>query len=220
MRPPNPTPEELNQQITQATWKFFDRISPWLLEVGSWIFGGLIAFNVFVLGPLMTLGPVDSAIMVAITAFALVLPLDVAGLIVLRIARDLSNVDFSADFEAEVRQAMQSIGPSIGEQAQAAPAPRSLEAMRKKNTRSALVYSSGMLTLSIVLTLAGIIAALWHVAWWIAVAFAVMVVFSLLIVGLAVGSAQQPASAEEKQRMRRYGRELARWEKEQSRNDK
>lgn len=216
MSQPTAAPEDLNQQIEQATWAFFERITPWLLEVGSWIFGGLIAFNLILIGPLITLRPVDSAILISITAFALALPLDVAGLFVLRLVRDLEPVAFEFDFENDVRQAMQRIDPAIGEQAQTAPPLRSLEAVRKRRTRSALMYSSGILTLSIVLTLAGMIAALWHIAWWIAVAFAIMALISLVIVTLAVVTAQQPESAEERERMRRYGQELARRTREQN----
>ena len=216
MSQPNPALKDPNHEIEQATWKFFERITPWLLEIGSWIFGGLIAFNLIIIGPLITLGPVDSAIMVSITTFALALPLNVAGLFVLRMVRDLEPVEFEFDFESEVRQAMQSFGPAIGEQAQTAPPLRSLEAVRKRRTRFALMYSSGILTLSIALTLAGMIAALWHIAWWIAVAFAIMVLISLVIVSLAVATAQPPASAEERERMRRYGQEVARRAKEQS----
>jgi len=32
-----------------------DRVKPWLIEFGSWIFGGLIAFNLIIVAPLLTI---------------------------------------------------------------------------------------------------------------------------------------------------------------------
>ena len=70
----------------------FERITPWLLDLGSWIFGALIAFNLVILGALLTVGPVDPSVLVATAGFALALPLDAAGFAVLRLAVDLKNV--------------------------------------------------------------------------------------------------------------------------------
>src|SRR5438045_5336792 len=55
--------------IANNTWertvaglaKLVERITPWLLDLGNWIFGALIAFNLLVLSALLTIGPVDKA---------------------------------------------------------------------------------------------------------------------------------------------------------------
>ena len=33
------------------------RVTPWLIDVGSWIFGGLTAINLIVISALITIGP-------------------------------------------------------------------------------------------------------------------------------------------------------------------
>jgi MFS family permease len=168
----------------------------------------------------LAIGPVDAAIMVAITAFALVLPLDVTGLFLLRLARDLEHVGVESEFERyehDVRHALQSAGPTLGEPV---AGPTTLEAVHNRRTAFALMYSFGILGLSSVLTLVGMSAALWHMAWWVAAAFAVMVLVSLVIVSIAVATAQPPDSPAERERMRRYGKELARRARAQAQKDK
>jgi hypothetical protein len=210
---PNPTLDDPNARITNASEKYFERISPWLLEVGSWIFGGLIAFDLIVIGPLITIGLTDRAITVATTAFALVLPLDVAGLFLLRMVRDMEHVEGELDLENEVRQVIQSVVPAVGEQAAAS---ETLEARRKRRTWTTLSYSVGILTLCIVLTVAGMIAALWHLAWWIAVSFAGMVLICLVIVSLAQAQSRPPTSKEEREQRRRFTELITRQAKERS----
>ena|SRR5437879_142802 len=73
--------------------KLLERLTPWLLDLGNWIFGALIAFNLLVLGALLTIGPVDTAVLIATAAFALALPPDVAGFLLLRLAADMKSVD-------------------------------------------------------------------------------------------------------------------------------
>ena len=65
---------------------------PLLFQVGDWVFGGLIAFNLVLLSALITVGPVDSAILVSITAFGCALPLDVAGISLLRLVKSMDDV--------------------------------------------------------------------------------------------------------------------------------
>src|SRR5437588_9086609 len=83
--------EEQSRQSMQAVGNLRERITPWLFEFGSWIFGGLIAFILLVIPALITVGPARSAILVSITAFACALPLNVAGLFLLRLVQDLKN---------------------------------------------------------------------------------------------------------------------------------
>ena len=155
-------PQEQYKQSMKAFGKFVERISPWLFEVGSWIFGGLIAFNLLVMASLITVGPVDPAIMVATAAFALALPLDVAGLFLLRLVRDMKRVGF----EEEVAQVFHDVGFTVGEQI---ASPKALESLRKRRTGIVLGSSLGILALSVLLTLTGMTAALWHMALWIGV---------------------------------------------------
>lgn len=189
--------DEQSQQSLQALEQLGERFTPWLIEVGSWIFGGLIAFNLLVMGSLMTVGPVDRAIVVSTTAFALALPLNVTGLVLLRLVQDLKQVRF----EDEVAQAFQQAGLTLGEEQ--IPSAQALEAMSKTRPRVVLSTSSGILTLSVVLTATGMTAALWHMAWWIGIAFLAMALIGLVIVTIAFGSSPRPRSAAEKAQRRR-----------------
>lgn len=232
--PPDPyqevslaAPEEQRKQSRKPIWqatqgeawkvidKLFERITPWLLEVGSWIFGGLIAFNLLVIASLFTIGPVDPAVLVSTSAFALALPLNVSGLILLRLVQDLKHVGF----EEEVTQAFQEVGYSytVGEQV---AAPKTLESLQKRRTVVFLSFSLGILALSFLLTLTGMIAVLLHMAWWIGAGFFAMVMISLVIVSVAIVTSQPPESEEEKEQKRRYRDEITRQAKAQSKKNK
>jgi len=205
-------PQEQNKQNMKAFGKFVERITPWLFEVGSWSFGGLIAFTLLVVASLLTVGPVDPAIMVAMTAFALALPLDVAGLILLRLVQDLKRVGF----EEEVVQVFHDVGFTVGEQM---ASPTALESLRKRRTGIVLGDSLGILALSGLLTLTGMTAALWHMAWWIGVVFFTMVMISLAMVIVAIITIQPPGSQEEKEYKRRYREEMTRQAKAQAKKN-
>src|SRR5215467_12926693 len=119
--------EEQNKQIMQAFGKLVEGISPWLLEFGSWIFGGLIAFTLLVMASLFTIGPGDSIIIVSTAAFAFSLPLNVTGLILLRLVKDLEHVGFEEEFV----QAFQDVDFKTGEQV---ASPKTLESLPKRRT--------------------------------------------------------------------------------------
>lgn len=205
-------PQEQYKQNMKAFGKFVERITPWLFEVGSWSFGGLIAFTLLVVASLLTVGPVDPAIMVAMTAFALALPLDVAGLILLRLVQDLKRVGF----EEEVVQVFHDVGFTVGEQM---ASPTALESLRKRRTGIVLGDSLGILALSGLLTLTGMTAALWHMAWWIGVVFLAMVLISLAMVIVAIITIQPRGSQEEKEYKRRYREEMTRQAKAQAKKN-
>jgi hypothetical protein len=192
--------EELNQQIWRGFGKFIDRITPWLYEVGVLIFGSLIALNLLVQAALFTIGPVDPAVMVATAAFALALPLNVTGLLLLRLIQEMKG----ARFEDELARALQEAG-FVSDQI---PAPSAFEDMRKKRTGIVLRLSSGIFALSIALTLIGMMATLWHMAWWIAAGFCIMVMISLLTAILAIASSLPPESQEEKGQKRSNRKEM------------
>src|SRR6266516_3494719 len=191
-------------EVWKAFGNLFERITPWLFEFGSWIFGGLIAFTLFVMAALITVGPVDPAIMVATAAFALALPLNVAGLVLLRLLQDLMHIGF----EEELAQAFQEVGFTVA-------SPTALEALRNRRTGVALSSSLVILALSVLLTLTAMTATMWHMAWWIGVGFFAMAIISQVIVIVAIAASQPPDSPEEKEQKRRYREEMTRQAKEQ-----
>jgi hypothetical protein len=195
--------EAQNKQIMNAFGKLLESIAPWLLEFGSWIFGGLIAFILLVIASVFTIGPVDPAVTVSTAAFAIALPLNITGLFLLRVFQDLKNVKF----EEEAAQAFHDVGFTIGEQL---ASPKTLESLRKRRTTIFLSWSLGILVLSSLLTLTGMIAVLWHMAWWIGVVFIAMVIICPVIVIIAFATSQPPDSPEEKEQKRRYMEEMTR----------
>jgi signal transduction histidine kinase len=205
-------PEEVYKQSMKAVGKLVERITPWLLDFGSWIFGGLIAFNLLVVAALITVGPVDPAITVSTAAFALALPLELAGLLLLRLDQDLKHVGF----EEEVAQAFQEVGPNVREQVASRIA---LELWPKRRTRIVLLYALWILALSVVLTLTGMAAALWHMAWWIGVVFFAMVLISQGMVIVAIVTSQPPDSQEEQERKRRSREEMTKQAKAQDKKN-
>lgn len=153
-------------------------ITPWLLDLGGWIFGALIALNLLVLASLVTVGPVDSAVLIATLCLALALPPDVAGFLLLRLLEDLNKVRL--DQVAADAFAAEGFDRSQFESVAAPPA------LTRKRSRKVLVYSYSMLNLSALLTVAGLTATLWHMSWWIAVAFLVATFLSLVLVMVAM----------------------------------
>ena len=197
-------------QSREAFGKVLESITPWLMDIGNWIFAGLIALTLVMLSPLITIGPGDRAIMVSTAAFALALPLDVAGLVLLRLVQDTARLGLTDEWV----RAFQDVGFPIGEQIASAQA---LEVLQKRRTRFALLFALWLLGLSALLTLAGLIVVLWHMAWWIGIAFCVMVIISLGAVLIALGTLRPPESPEQKERNRRYWEEMMRRAKEQAR---
>lgn len=196
----------LLRQSRTAYGSLIESITPWLVEVGNWIFAGLIAFILVVLGSLLTVGPVDRAIRISTAAFALALPLELAGLCLLRLAQDTQRIGL----ENEWARAIQGAGFPVGELS----APATLASRQKRRTRVILLYSLGILVLSVLLTLTGLVAALWHMAWWIAVIFIAMSVISLGIVIAALVTSGPRTSPAEQEQYQRYWDELVRQAKE------
>jgi hypothetical protein len=174
-------PDDTFKRTINAFGKLVEMITPWLLDLGNWIFGALIAFNLVILGALLTVGPVDAAIIVSTAAFALALPVDAAGFFLLRLVADLKHVGL----EEIAAQAFQEVGFTVENQVPSPDAPESIE---KRRTRIVLRYSYALLAVSVLLTLVGMSAALWHMAWWIGVVFVAMVVASQGVVFGAIVS--------------------------------
>ncbi len=208
---PLATAEVSFDQGRQAYNSLIERITPWLFEVGSWIFGGLIAFTLLIMASLITVGPVDLPIKIATVAFALVLPLNVTGLLLLRLVRDVKPVGF----EEGIARAFQEAGLIPG--AQQVPSLTALETVRKRGTRNVLNTALAILTLSSILTVVGLGAALWHMVWWIAVAFVAMVFICQTITQIVLFTSQPRLSKEEKAQRKRHHDEVLRQAKEQAR---
>ncbi len=178
--------QEQNRRIWRGFGNFIDRITPSLFELGIWLFGGLIAFNLLVLASLFTIGPADPAIKIATAAFAFALPLNLTGLFLLRMVQELKG----AALEDELVQAFNEEG-FVSDQI---PAPADLDAalasMRTRRLALVLRSSSGILVVSVLLTLTGLVSTLWHMAWWIAIGFFAMLVICFVIVVLVMARSQ------------------------------
>ena len=189
------------RQVEKASQEAFELTTPWLVDVGNWVFAGLIAFILVVMAPLIVAPSFDQALTIAIIALALSLPLDLAGLVMLRLIQDMAHIGFSEEWA----RAFQEAGLPLGEQL---ASPQAREAQRKKRATIVLRYAFGVLTLSIALTLTGLTAALWHVAWWIGVVFLAMTVISLAIVIAAMATLGPRESPADRERQRRYWDEM------------
>jgi len=189
--------DERARQSLDGIGRLLDRTTPWLSEIGKWILGGLIAVNLVVMSSLLTVGSVDAAVRIAITLFACALPMNLAGLVVLRLTKDF--MDYGVDDLA--RQAFKESGfPEID--AYFPPAPEPAASMNRR-VGVALRYSLAIAAIGGALTLAGLVAALWHMAWWIGSVLLLMMAVSTTLVFAVLAHAQPPATAWEKALTRR-----------------
>jgi hypothetical protein len=167
------------------------RITPWLVDVGSWIFGGLTAVNLVVLSALITVGPVDAAIRTSTAALAAALPLNVAGIILLRLIKDANDVGL----DDLTLRAFQDAGfPEIDAYF---PSPAARSSQHARRSRVALLYSLGIAAVSVALTAIAIAAAVWHMGHWIALVLLSAVILSAGIITVAIAHALPPESAAE-----------------------
>jgi hypothetical protein len=195
-------PDQQFNQVMQAVGSMLESITPWLVEFGSWIFGGLIAVISVVLAALITVGPVDLAVIVGTTALALALPLDVAGVLLLRLDQDFRHVGFEEEWVRAFRDA--------GITSPELVSPEDLKPLRKRRTAVVLRFCLGMLMVSIILILIGLVATLWHMAWWIGVAFLAMVGISQGIVVGVMLRLEPPDTPERREQRRRQRAEMIR----------
>jgi hypothetical protein len=188
--------DERARQSLEAIDRLLDRATPWLSEIGSWIFGGLVAVNLVVISSLLTVGPVDAAVRISVTLLACALPMSVAGIVILRLTKDL--MDFRVDDLA--LQAFKESGfPDIDAYFPSTP---ERPALLKRRSGLALRYSLATAALSATLTLGGLVSALWHMAWWIGSILIVMVAMSVCLIFVVFAHAQPPHSARENALMR------------------
>lgn len=182
------SPQRRSGRVRDETWlrtqaamaSALERVTPWLLDLGNWIFGGLIAFSLVILGALITVGPVDAAVLVASAAFALALPADVAGFFLLRFAADMKTVKLEEVTAEAFVQAGFSLDPGS-----ARPDPDTAE---KERALKVIRYSYSLLTLTLLLTLVGVTATLWHMSWWIGVLFMAMGLVSAALVSFGIST--------------------------------
>jgi uncharacterized membrane protein YcjF (UPF0283 family) len=104
-------------------------------------------------------------------------------------------------------QSLRDVGLPVGDQM---PGAETRDARRRRRTGIALLFALGILALSVLLTLTGVVAALWHMAWWVGIAFLAMSLVSLGMVIVALVILQPPATPEERERQRRYWEDLMR----------
>jgi len=175
-----------------------ERITPWLVDVGSWIFGGLTAVNLVLLSALITVGPVDAAIRASTAAVAAALPLNVAGIILLRLIKDVNDVGL----DDLTLRAFQDAGfPEIEAYF---PSPVERASRHARRSRVALLYALGIAAVSIALTVTGMAAALWHMGHWIPVVLLSAVILSAVLVTVAIAHGLPPESAAEESLQQRY----------------
>jgi len=174
------------------------RITPWLVDVGSWIFGGLTAVNLVVISALITVGPVDAAIRTSTAALAAALPLNVAGIILLRLIKDVNDVGL----DDLTLQAFRAAGfPDIDAYF---PSPGERAAQHARRSGVALLYALGIAGVSIALTVTGMAAAVWHMGHWIAVVLLFAVFLSAVLVMVAIAHALPEESDAERSLKRRH----------------
>ena len=135
---------------------------------------------------------VATAIKISTAALAAALPLNVAGILLLRLIKDLKEVGI----DGLTLRAFQDAGfPHIDAYF---PAPRERAIQHARRSRVALLYSMGIAALSIALTVTGMAAALWHLGQWIALVLVSSVVLSAALVTIAIAHGLPPESDAEK----------------------
>jgi len=193
-----PAVDERSARTFRGLRNLAERIAPWLVDVGSWVFGGLIAVNLVVLSALITVGPVDAAIRTATAALAAALPLNAAGIILLRLIKDATDVGL----DDLALRAFQDAGfPDVEAYF---PSPDESASQHSRRSRVALLYSLGIATMSIGLTVTGMAAAVWHMGHWIAFVLFAAVILSAGLLTIAIAHALPRQSAEEKSLKQRY----------------
>ena len=181
---------EASGQVMTALNRTVEAAAPWLLDLGTWIFGALIGFDLLMVAALLTVGPVDRAVLISTAAFAVGLPPEVSAFVLLRLVRDLKENKIEQIAAQTFADAgVDNVGDFLPVQEQQA------EGALARRTMRVLALAYGLLGVSIASALVGITATLWHMAWWIAVAFAGVVVLSQALVFQAIVQSPKRASA-------------------------
>jgi len=190
--------EKQSTQSMQGLTNLVEKILPTLFEVGNWVLGGLIAFNLVVLGALITVGAIDASILIAATALVCALPLNVAGIFLLRLNKDMKEIGIN---DLALQAFQEADFPNIEAYF---PAAQNSEGLSKRKSSVTLLYSMGIVALSVVLTITGLVAALWHLAWWLGVVLLTMVTLSTVLVIVILAHSMPPESEAEKELKKLY----------------
>ena len=187
------------------------RTNEWLTEVGAWIFGGLLALNLVLIASLLDVGRVDTAILISICALGCALSVNVVGICLNRLVKDIKYVEV-----AERLTILQEIRDAESAEIEALyPPPEERESVRRRRSTMALWSSLGLAALSSVLTMIGLVAALWHMAWWVGVAGLVTGVLSATLISVVFVSTKPPVSEADRILIQRYVDRRTRQEPEQ-----
>jgi hypothetical protein len=116
----------------------------------------------------------------------------------LRLIKDVKDVGIEAETLAAFREAG---FPNIEAYF---PSPSDRKRVHTRRSTVALGYSLGMIVLSVALTLTGTVAAMWHMAPWVAVVLCAMTVISAGLLAIGIGHALPPESPAEQELKRRY----------------
>ena len=194
--------DKQSRQSMKGLVNLVEKITPTLSEAGSWVFGGLIALNLVVLGALITVGVVDTSILLSAASLACALPLDVAGIFLLRLIKDMKEIGID---DLALRAFQDADFPNIEAYFSSA---QDKEVLSRRRSNAALFSSLGTIALSIALTITGLVAALWHLAWWLGVIFLTMVILSIVLVIVILAYSMPPESEAEKELKQLYLRQV------------
>jgi len=176
------------------------RTTDWLTEVGAWIFGGLLALNLVLIASLLDVGPVDTAILISICALGCALSVNVVGICLNRLVKDIKYVEI-----AERLPILQEVRDAESSEIEALyPPPDERESVQRRRSALALRLSLGLAALSAALTVIGLVAALWHMAWWVGVAGLVTAVLSATLIAVVFLSTKLPVSEADMARIQGY----------------
>jgi hypothetical protein len=205
--PPGSRFESQSGQSLRGIRNLLDKITPTLFDIGSWVLGGLIALNLVVIGALIPVGGVDASILISAAAMASALPLNIAGILLLRLSRDMEGIRI----DELARQAFQEA--EFPEIEAYFPADQDSAALFKRSSNVTRLYSLGIIVLiSTTLTLTGLVTVLWHLAWWLGVLLLAMVILSAILTIVILARSMPPESDREKE-LKKLAREKLEKEK-------
>ncbi|HTO99986.1 MAG TPA: hypothetical protein VMJ64_01330 [Anaerolineales bacterium] len=190
--------ENQSRQSIEGLLNLLEKISPTLFDVGGWVLGGLIALNLVVIGAVIPVGGIDTPILIAAGAMASALPLNVAGLLLLRLIKDMKGIRI----DELAREAFQDA--KFPEIEAYLPADQDSASLFKRSSNVTLLYSAGIIIFSTTLTLSGLVAVLWHLAWWLGVILLVMVILSTVLTLAILAHSLPPDSEQEKELKKLY----------------
>lgn len=193
--PDRPVDKEALSNLRQQIFgNMLDQLRPWLLEFGNWIFGGLIGFNLVIFAAVLYLAAAATSpmILLSLAAFVCAMPLDVSGLIALKLVKDMETVAIDDVMKQAFKDA------NIPPRSDSLPVEEA-NVVQRRRANIGLRYAGRLAAISALLTLLGMVAALWYVAWWVAVLFLVVAVITCYITMRIAPQLMRPPSEAEKQ---------------------